>query len=484
MFFFINFINIIFVKFRHPYNLKLNRMRKIILLLLVILSNNVAGQIKTTVFTLDLGIPSENALQSSNLKSDKLVSKTRSPISFILKNGNPYKYKYVINHKFINFFEENAYNPIDSVSKRISGQTSGGIRGPASVTDTSAVAYVSKATNAIDIINENSELAASLFVSNFTNPTNEDEDISNILSALKILKSKTQQLNIEIDSDVKKFSSEDFLDTDEFVKKRATYNSSYIKLISEINKLNSDAVKFPEIKTKYSTSADELSKDNTSIKATISKMFQLKINHYMPPLDVNGKNIDLVEITVERYDTSTPNPTPEKYAYRIWMVGGIKIDVSAGIFLTSIKNKEYETVDKIVTVDGQQNTQKLINEKDLGNLDFGVGSLINISPRGGAWIKPSMNFGALFTANQKFQFLGGVGLIFGKEERIILHGGISLGSRSEISSQYKDDGSESYDLGTSGTVPTVEKFTTGYFFGLTYNFGKIKKQVKKEDAGD
>jgi hypothetical protein len=54
-----------------------------------------------------------------------------------------------------------------------------------------------------------------------------------------------------------------------------------------------------------------------------------------------------------------------------------------------------------------------------------------------------------------------------------------MGSINTISDNYKSDGSTSYNLGTSGVVPTTNKFSFGHFFGITYNFGKTNKQDLK-----
>ena len=105
--------------------------------------------------------------------------------------------------------------------------------------------------------------------------------------------------------------------------------------------------------------------------------------------------------------------------------------------------------------------------------------IINVSLRGGSWVRPGLSIGALFTTNQKFQLLTGLGFIIGKEERIVLHTGLSMGRISRVSDNYKTDGSVSYNLGTEGTLPMTEKFSFGHFFGLTYNFGKVKKQDEK-----
>ena len=63
----------------------------------------------------------------------------------------------------------------------------------------------------------------------------------------------------------------------------------------------------------------------------------------------------------------------------------------------------------------------------MGDYDFGFGTMVNIALRGGSWVRPTLNVGVLFTSNQKFQLLTGLGLILGKNERFLLHSGISMG---------------------------------------------------------
>ena len=76
------------------------------------------AQIQTKVFTLNLGEPTLNSLRDSVNSNSKLVIKAKEPLAFKLVNGNPYKYKYVINHKFVNFFDGQGYNPLDSLKTK------------------------------------------------------------------------------------------------------------------------------------------------------------------------------------------------------------------------------------------------------------------------------------------------------------------------------------------------------------------------------
>ena len=75
------------------------------------------GQINTKVFTLDLGEPHKESITVEDNNSKKLTIKSKELLAFKLKNGNPYKYKYVINHQLIDFFGMQGYNPMDSIGK-------------------------------------------------------------------------------------------------------------------------------------------------------------------------------------------------------------------------------------------------------------------------------------------------------------------------------------------------------------------------------
>ncbi|MFY7665674.1 hypothetical protein [Flavobacterium sp.] len=481
------------------------------------------AQIETKVFTLNLGEPTLNSLRDSVNSNSKLVIKAKEPLAFKLVNGNPYKYKYVINHKLVNFFEGQGYNPIDSVGKIIGNPNISNKvvdektklenkikvkeqelkKVEAEINDTnlksvnnksillskklaikseidslqnelknrsmqSSSQYISQSFYSANIINETKLNNLLKSITKAINAKNEVDDKKNIKSASIVLKQAFDDLKIDIDNYVSEISAEDFLNKDSLIAKRQNFNSAYIKLLQNIQGIGNEASAFTDVLEDFNKKTAEINPISLKIKDEISKMYQLKLYNYLLPVDINGKNIDVVEVTVERYDKNSTNPTPDKYTYNIWVKGGVKIDISGGLFLTSLMDKEYETKD-----DG---SKKFIFEKNRGDYEFGFGSTINVSLRGGSWVRPGLSIGALFTTNQKFQLLTGLGFIIGKEERIVLHTGLSMGRISRISDNYKTDGSVSYDLGTEGTLPMTEKFSFGHFFGLTYNFGKVKKQ--------
>lgn len=471
---------------------------KILLLFLLGWVGMVSAQIETKVFELNLGKPSKNALTATD-SSNKLVIKTNQLLSFDLKNANPYKYKYVINHRFVNLYEGQGYNPLDSIGKVVPVKNAIPVSPVTKTKDTLEnlkaqleqlkSLKLNSATKLKEIksLNDSIQLfemrlsslqliekyiSKSEFSTTFIKAkeaTTEDEDKDNIKKATKLLQKKINDLKVGIDTYIAEISAEDFLDKDSLDSHRKRFNTSYINLLSASQNIGNEAESFTETSEDFSKKYKSLDSVSVKIKNEISKMYQLKLYNYLLPIDINGKNIDAVEVTLERYDKSITNPIPDKYTYNIWINGGLKIDISGGVFLTSLMDKEYETKD-------DTGNNKFIYTKEKGDYDFGFGSMINLSLRGGSWVRPALSIGALFTTNQKFQILTGFGLILGKEERIVLHGGLTMGAVSRISDQYKTNGEISYDLGTEGTVATNSKFSFGHFFGITYNFGKVKKQ--------
>lgn len=453
---------------------------KIILLILsFVFAIQSQAQIETKVFTLNLGEPTLNSLRDSVNSNSKLVIKAKEPLAFKLVNGNPYKYKYVINHDLITFFDFNE-NPLENVKSTLekiepkeksetdtpivaqnkintlSGQLS---KLNFEISDFKASNMLSSATNsnkinleyesklkqmnfnkielekAIEIANLELQAAKSeynfksqysiAFVNQHSKeaikviPKNQLEDQENIRLAINLLGKEYKNLKSKLDKYILVISAEDYLDKAKFKIERENYFSIYTKLISDAKDIGSEAYLFENTKKEFDENIKEIDPLSVKIIDEISKMMQLKFDNYIVPIDINGKNIDAVEVTVERYDKNATNPTPDKYTYNIWVKGGVKIDISGGLFLTSLMDKEYETKD-----DG---SNKYIFEKNRGDYEFGFGSTINVSLRGGSWVRPGLSIGALFTTNQKFQLLTGLGFIIGKEERIVLHTGLSMG---------------------------------------------------------
>lgn len=391
--------------------------------------------ITTSVITLDLSNPHKNSVKHS-LGRNKLVVKNRNPLAFDLINGNPYRFRYVLNFQKINLFTNVTFNPSADDLK----------------SDTS-------------IEGERDTDGDGIVDSYDSSPNTPDDPIETIIKIQNDLKQSLSELKTDIDNYISSISNDSKLDIDDFNLRKLGFKNSYlnhIKSISIIEKmissLNTSDDTIIQNQKDLSTSAE-------SIRLLIEKLLATKANAFLLPIDINGDNIDYVEIQLDIYDGD--RETPETYKYKVWIEGGVKIDISGGVHITSLFDSEYYTTDG-------ENNEKLIHKNDNGEYDFGFGTMVNISLRGGSWVRPTLNFGALFTSNQKFQMLAGFGFILGKNERLIVHGGLSMGRVDTLKSNFFADGETSYNLGTDGNVPLDEKFKFGHFFGITYNFSKPK----------
>ena len=63
------------------------------------------NNIETTVIDLDLSRPEYNSVEHSG-KEKSLVAHTKNPIAFRLSNGNPFRYRYVLDFKKVNLFSD------------------------------------------------------------------------------------------------------------------------------------------------------------------------------------------------------------------------------------------------------------------------------------------------------------------------------------------------------------------------------------------
>ncbi|QTD38290.1 hypothetical protein JL193_03030 [Polaribacter batillariae] len=209
----------------------------------------------------------------------------------------------------------------------------------------------------------------------------------------------------------------------------------------------------------------------STIKENLNKLKNISFSNYTLPIDVNGKNIDLVEVILEIYDKKT-NDLIDTYSYRVWITGGFKIDFSGGLFFSSLLDDKFYTKDDLT--EGNEG-KKFIRQKDLGNLDYGFGTLMNLKYRSEKNYSYLFSFGALLKEAQEFQFLAGLGISFGKDERIILSTGVTLGRVERLVGDY--DANTSYLLPENNLVTTEERFGVGYFFGVSYNLNKPKKDA-------
>ncbi|MDC8004706.1 hypothetical protein POV27_11645 [Aureisphaera galaxeae] len=386
------------------------------------------NNITTTVIDLDLSRPEYNSVEhSGNEKS--LVADAKSPIAFRLSNGNPFRYTYVLDFKKVNLFSD-----IDFNFER--------------TTDTGQSML--------------EEMKA-------------DGTAKTIEELQKDLEEEIVKLDEEISIYIAQLIASEVIDFDDLRLKRKTYVETLASQEAgkeEIQaKIDGDASATDAVKNKQK----EIESKLKLVEEKIKKLLSAKNDAYLLPIDVNGDNIDYVEVQLDVYELDAT--VPQTYTYKVWIRGGFKIDFSGGAFITSLFDQTFSTA--VVTEDdgngNNVNTDRsTIRQDDLGDYDFGLGMLVNITYRSNGWVKPSLNFGTLVTDRQSFQLLAGGGLILGKNERWVFHAGVSMGRVDVLKNGFEADGETEYVLDGQGNVPTNEKFKFGHYFGVTYNLSSPK----------
>ncbi|TVZ51526.1 hypothetical protein [Dokdonia sp. Hel_I_53] len=379
--------------------------------------------IETTIITINLSSPDKNSITHSGGKK-RLVVSNKNPLAIKLINGNPLKYDYKL-----------TYNKIDIFG-----------------TDNFSIVKPEESSQTEQLVSET--LIGDVDEEKFKEDLEEAETV-------------IYELSESVNEFITLKESQDILNFDKF-KLQRLYFTEVIK------PLKKDLLNLEQSQGLLKNSADydkrmlDLFEVLVKLDKKIQLLYTISSPSYLLPIDLNGDNIDYVEIQLTRQEKGKSSKTPELYTYKIWLQGGLKIDVSGGGFITSLFDKEYRTTQN---ADGTMST---ISEIDNGEYDFGFGALVNISPRGGTWIRPTFNFGTILTSNQKFQIVTGAGIILGKNERWLIHGGLTMGQVNELDDNFLADGATPYDLGSDNTVPTTDKFGFGHFFGITYNFSKPK----------
>lgn len=389
------------------------------------------SQVNTKIIEVDLGTPHKHSIRVCKdavcdlVKTRWLSVKSKDMVSIRLINGDSSKYTYKIDTKSISLFN-------DTDGNKFKGAIADAERGMYS----------------------NNKMPRTI------------EDIFKESDSLSVVISS-------LDSKLLDFNKQEMLDSGVYVEKKDSLLESAKenyglnnKLLSQLNQFKYDR-KYAQVEKKIN---ETKGKAENSIREVIQYFDTVNSNAYTLPIDLQGKNIDVLEFKIRRFDKKT-NEEDTKFApnpYNVWIKNGLKIDVSAGLFVTSLFDDEFDKRD-----DTSISGNKIITLKNKGDYDLAIGTTINTYIRMNSWIVPTINFGAAFTQNEKIQIMLGGGVILGKQERIIFTAGLTMGKVTRIADSYSVGGS--YNLGSSGDVPTQSQFKFGHFFGITYNLSKVKK---------
>ncbi len=301
------------------------------------------------------------------------------------------------------------------------------------------------------------------------------------ITSLKEQIKKMDNLKEDIKGQLIELKNEDYYNEKTVQGNRLRWNKEYHTINSEtseklidfdIELKNEDAKKVNTIVENHYNPIKKV------VEEELKVLMSLKFFHYSEQMAVDGDNVDVFNLVISRTLRNDEKAKTEDFPYDIWITGGFKIDVSAGFFFSGLNNQEYifPAGEFQTEEDGgaEDNNGNAIVRGNTGRWEYGFGTMLNISHRMGTWTRPTLSVGAMLTNDTKFQFLLGGGAILGKKERVIFHAGWALGKVTRLENGLVADGETQYDIDKESMIPTEEEFDSNFFFGITYNLGKVK----------
>jgi hypothetical protein len=200
--------------------------------------------------------------------------------------------------------------------------------------------------------------------------------------------------------------------------------------------------------------------------------------------DIQVPNSDLVnlKITVKDKKGNTVSTLPLSYYNR----AGYKIDFSTGFFHTSLEDQEYKAVNKLsasgpfTAID----TVYQIKRKEKGKGKIAIGVLAHYYPRWFKYFNIAASCGFSYQAeNRIVNFLTGLSVLCGNQQRFIISGGASFGKVKELDTNFFEKGKDYHRtvLNDKTEIPVTERLKSSLFFGISYNLGTINnsKSIKR-----
>jgi hypothetical protein len=139
------------------------------------------------------------------------------------------------------------------------------------------------------------------------------------------------------------------------------------------------------------------------------------------------------------------------------------VDVSSGFFFNNLYSRSYYFKDTLGHA-GAENKSKS---------DFAIGALVNFYYVVSGDFKTGPSLGAAVSAlDTKTKYIGGWSFIVGRRQEFVFSLGVSMASLP-VPSNVLRNGQAFNSANSTGTVPTYNSITWGYFFGISYSLVKF-----------
>lgn len=251
-----------------------------------------------------------------------------------------------------------------------------------------------------------------------------------------------------------------------------------------ITHFNNDDTKLKESTTALSTEIEDIKKkvdkyDYTKLFEEINQLItelRNENNYFIASDPVQAKKDIInynVKITPRKGVESLTALENRNFNIEIPIKGGVKIDFSTGLFITTnLQDRKYTK-----TVVPTDTLQTIITENKNNSLaQLSLGALMHISPRWTGNFKPGFTFGLGLNSSNLSNaqiFIGGSAM-FGSNERFIVSTGVSLANVDYLNGKYSLDTPTKNS--TIDNSLTEKSLRAGWFISFTYNLTNKKKE--------
>jgi hypothetical protein len=423
-------------------------MKKLFILILTCYASIGNAQIRNYTIEYDL-CDKDNIVfvGPENCNQKRLVVKNGSFVSFIVKNVNPLKYEIEIDDETLSFNTE-----ASPIFKPVVGD-----KGTKPV------------DSAIFKLNEPDARAKLDFIFNYAN---------------------------KLDIFIKNYQSEKCFDMDKFkneVSDNLQDGVSYLGLNTS-QELTDTALLVSKIQSMFASLKPNEKKvlqdrydTRKSIALAVKEEVEIILKAYNSQTEASSLkkqmeyNADAITFNLKVKDLTTKT-TRETGPYYVWNKCGLKIDFSTGFVFSGLVNNEYSLKDTSYIDKTSKDTisnYKKIFKNDVGKFNPGIAAYMHVYPRTGTAVNVGLTLGLAYTGDNVTQWLAGICILLGREQRFVLSGGIAAGKIKTLPATLKIGG---IYKGETSEVPTIEKNQVCYFLGISYNITGIKtaKQASKE----
>ena len=244
-------------------------------------------------------------------------------------------------------------------------------------------------------------------------------------------------------------------------------------ILANTEKLRVEIGRMEAVITSLETQKLELqAAHDTKIKAIYDSL-NARRTIVVQPFQVSNNDLTLLNIIYTNTDSKKQVSRDIVLKNR----AGFKLDFSTGFIGTGLRDENY----RLIPAPGAGNDSSVLINDDKGRFAIGFGLLAHAYVRSGERINVAINTGIMLNgSNQTVNYIAGLSVPLGLEQRFIISGGAAFGKIKRLTAGYATGVSyPSSILNLSAGVPYTEKWSSSWYIGVSYNLSAALGNSRK-----